>query len=103
MFHGIDRINGFNMIDCIYYEVFYLGVFYLFVSIVVFSSPLTLSKCHWHFFTSGRSLLTSEYHGTAPSACTVFLRDVATSRQSSNKFGSALDFRNVIKGLTPSG
>ena len=34
MFHGIDRINGFNMIDCIYYEVFYLGVFYLFVSIV---------------------------------------------------------------------
>ena len=35
-------------------------------------------------------------------ACTVFLRDVATSRQSSNKFGSALDFRNVIKGLTPS-
>ena len=25
--------------------------FYLFVFIVVFSSPLTLSKCHWHFFT----------------------------------------------------
>ncbi len=35
-------------------------------------------------------------------ACTVFLRDVAKSRQSSNKFGSALDFRNVIKGLTSS-
>ena len=35
-------------------------------------------------------------------ACTVFLRDVATSRHSSNKFGSALDFRNVIKGLTSS-
>ncbi len=32
--------------------------FYLFVFIVVFSSPLTLSKCHWHFFTSGRSLVT---------------------------------------------
>ena len=26
----------------------------------------------------------------------VFLRDVAASRHSSNKFGSALDFRNVI-------
>ena len=36
-------------------------------------------------------------------ACTVFLRDVAISRHSSNKFGSALDFRNVIKSLTPSG
>ena len=35
-------------------------------------------------------------------ACTVFLRDVATSQQGSNKFGSALDFRNVIKGLTSS-
>ena len=27
--------------------------------------------------------------------CTVILRDVASSRHSSNKFGSALDFRNV--------
>ena len=41
------------------------GGFYLFVFIVVFSSPLTLSKCHWHFFTSGRSSLMSECHGTA--------------------------------------
>ena len=51
---------------------------------------------------SGRFAMVGDYHGTAPSACTVFLRDVATSRQSSNKFGSALDFRNVIKGLTSS-
>ena len=28
-----------------------------------------------------------------------FLRDVAASRRSSNKFGSALDFRNVIENL----
>ena len=48
------------------------------------------------------SSLMSEYHGTAASACTVFLRDVAASRHNSNKFGSALDFRNVIKGLTTS-
>ena len=45
---------------------------------------------------SGRRHLVPENHGTAPSACTVFLRDFATSRHSSNKFGSALDFRNVI-------
>ena len=37
------------------------------------------------------------------STSATFLRDVATSRQNSNKFGSALDFRNVIKGLTPFG
>ena len=36
-------------------------------------------------------------------ACTVFLRDVATSRHSPNKFGSALDLRNVINSLTPLG
>ncbi len=29
--------------------------------------------------------------------CVGFLRDVAASRHSSNKFGSALDFRNVIE------
>ena len=42
---------------------------------------------------------------TAPrlTACALYLRDVAASRQSSNKFGSALDFRNVIKSLTPFG
>ena len=42
---------------------------------------------------------------TAPrlTACALYLRDVAASRQSSNKFGSVLDFRNVIKGLTPFG
>ena len=45
----------------------------------------------------------SECHGTAPSACTVFLRDVATSRHSPNKFGSALDLRNVINSLTTRG
>ena len=52
---------------------------------------------------SGCSFPMSECHGTASSACNVFLRDVATSRHSLNKFGFALDFRNVINGLTPSG
>ena len=28
-----------------------------------------------------------------------FLRDVAASQHSSNKFGSALDFRNVIESV----
>ena len=48
---------------------------------------------------SGRFTIFAEFHGTAPSACTVFLRDVATSRHSPNKFGSALDFRNVIESV----
>ena len=38
----------------------------------------------------------ADNHRTATSACTVFLRDIATSRHSPNKFGSALDFRNFI-------
>jgi hypothetical protein len=49
--------------------------FYLFVFIVVFSSPLTLSKCHWHFFTSGRSfgsILTIT--ALRLTACTVLLK-----------------------------
>ena len=48
----------------------------------------------------GTHFLMLELHGTAPSACTVFLRDVATSRHSPNKFGFALDLRNVINSLT---
>ena len=47
-------------------------------------------------YSLSRILLHLDYRRIEPSACTVFLRDVATSRHSPNKFGSALDFRNVI-------
>ncbi len=64
------------------------------------STPL--SKSHWLFFIFGTQFPYASVYGTAPLACTVFLRDVATSRHSSNKFGSALDFLNVINSLTSS-
>ena len=48
---------------------------------------------------SGRSSLMSECHGSALDLRNVNYADVATSRHSSNKFGSALDFRNVINSL----
>ena len=58
---------------------------------------------YFHFYSVSRPVgthsVTADNHGTAPSACTVFLRDVAASRHSSNKFGSALDFRNVIESV----
>ena len=51
----------------------------------------------------GTLIETVIFHRTALRLYGVSYADVATSRHSSNKFGSALDLRNVTKGFTPSG